>query len=403
MSNPSRRKNREKPSRRRIAFLLPMNQFSNWSLADGLCRHSLAWRDWQISVARMEPDFLKNHHYDVIIGEFGDPDLYATYAPLRIPMIAALGTPPPARMPFVEVDQEAIGRVAAEHLIELGFRHFAFLFDGEDLSRHLDPRAPALWTPERRQLESFRRALGRRAESFSVSPPYDPLLDDWRQPLVDWINSLPKPVAFLCPSDFVGRQLTDVCRIEGIAVPGRVSVLGVNDDGHYCLSSHPRLSSIAVPWERVGEMLGTLLDEFFASGKMPRRTIRIPPTGVITRSSTAPVLSGEDPLVADAIALLRARSHDQGNLKELLAGFPVTRRQLERRFYAATGHTPLDELSRLRCEHAKELLADSRLGYEDIAAACGFSGSKHLRRVFQKVAGVTPQDFRAKHARVRNV
>ncbi len=381
--------------RRRIALLLPMNQFWNWALADGLCRHSLAWRDWQISVASMAPDFLKRHHYDALIGEFGDEKLYATYAPLRIPMIAAMGTAPRSRMPFVDVDYEATGRMAADHLLELGFRHFAFLFDSGDTSRHLKPRAASRWTPERRLLEAFRGRLGGRAESFSVAPPHDPLLDAWHEPLVAWINSLPKPVAILCPSDFVGRTITDVCRIAGIAVPGRVSVLGVNDDGHYCLSSHPRLSSIAIPWTRVGEALGTLLDEFFATGKMPRRTIKIPPSGVITRSSTAPVLPGEDLLVADVMALLRARSHGHGNLKELLDGFPVTRRQLERRFHAATGRTPLDELSRLRVEHAKELLADSNLGFEDIAAACGFSSSKHLRRVFSKVAGIAPKEFRA--------
>jgi LacI family transcriptional regulator len=401
MSKRPRSTNKDPHARRKIAFLLPMNEFSNWSLADGLCRHSLAWRDWQISVARLAPDFLERHQYDALIGEFGDPEMYATYAPLKIPMIAALGTAPCTRMPFVGVDQEAIGHMAAEHLLGLGFRHFAFLFDGGELARHLKPRATSRWTPERRILEAFRGALGDRAESFSVSPPYDQLLDDWRQPLVNWINGLPKPLALLCPSDFVGRSITDLCRIEGISVPGRLSVLGVNDDGHYCLSSHPRLSSIAVPWERVGETLGTLLDEFFATGKMPRRTIKIPPIGVITRSSTAPVPSGEDSLVADVMAMLRARSHEHGNLKELLDGFPVTRRQLERRFFASTGRTPLDELSRLRTEHAKELLADSHLGFEDIAAACGFSGSKHLRRVFQKVTATTPQDFRSKHRRSR--
>jgi LacI family transcriptional regulator len=390
----------ERPNRK-IAFLLPMREFSNWALVDGLCRHSLAWRDWNISASPLDPDFLLRNKYDVLIGEFGDPKVYATYKPLGIPMMSVISAPQQARMPFVEIDQEAIGHVAAEHLVGLGFKHFAFLFDSGDLSQHLQPKVRSRWTPERRQLESFRSALGGRAESFAVSPPYDPLTDNWRQPLVDWINSLPKPVAFLCPTDFVGRQLTDICRIEGIAVPGRVSVLGVNDDGHYCLSSHPRLSSVAVPWERVGQTLGTLLDEFFATGKMPCRTIRIEPTGVITRSSTAPVLSGEDPLVVDMIALFRAHSHHQVNLKELLEGFSVTRRQLERRFFVATGRTPLDELSRLRCEHAKELLADSHLGFEDIAAACGFSCGKHLRRVFLKIVGVTPQDFRAKHRRVR--
>jgi LacI family transcriptional regulator len=176
-------------------------------------------------------------------------------------------------------------------------------------------------------------------------------------------------------------------------------VLGIGNDPRFCLSSHPRLSSIPLPWEELGETLGSLANELFVSGKIAARTIRIPPGDVIARNSTTEAATGEDSLVADVLSVLRARSHQSTNIKEILAAFPVTRRHIERRFRAAIGRSPLDELWRLRVEHAKELLVDKRLGYDEIASACGFSGSTHLHRVFAKVAGITPQEYRKTNRR----
>jgi transcriptional regulator GlxA family with amidase domain len=101
-----------------------------------------------------------------------------------------------------------------------------------------------------------------------------------------------------------------------------------------------------------------------------------------------------DELVANLLAALRQRSHQPGNLKEILDGFGITRRQLERRFRLATGHSPLEALQQLRLDHALELLKDTNLPLEDVSAACGFSDVKHLRRVIRKATGKHPLAWR---------
>ena len=51
-------------------------------------------------------------------------------------------------------------------------------------------------------------------------------------------------------------------------------------------------------------------------------------------------------------------------------------------------------LVHLRLQRAAVLLTDTEMTVEEIAETCGFCGSPHLCRVFQKRMGLTPQAFR---------
>ena len=58
------------------------------------------------------------------------------------------------------------------------------------------------------------------------------------------------------------------------------------------------------------------------------------------------------------------------------------------------GHSLLDELTQLRVEHAKKLLANRRLKIETVGVESGFSSRFHFIRAFQRVTGVTPKAYR---------
>lgn len=378
---------------RRIAFIFPGHRIYD-RIADGLFRHALARRHWLISTGTNDPDYVRRFRYDALVGRFGDLDTHRQYEALGIPMISALGPVPQCSMPFVELDQERIGRVAAEFFVPLGFRHFGFVGYESPISKGSGQRliAQVELPMQTRRRTAFVKALGAHVESFSVASPYNPIREGFNRPLVKWLQTLPKPVALLCVADDVARQVVETCHFEGIQVPERVSVLGVNDEQATCNLCRPTLSSVAVPWEQVGEEIALLLDELFDHGVIKTRTVQVPPTGVVVRDSTAPVTGDE--LVANLLAALRQRSHEPGNLKEILDGFGVTRRQLERRFRLATGHSPLEALQQLRLDHAIELLKDTKLPLEDVSAASGFSDVKHLRRVFRKATGKHPLAWR---------
>ena len=47
-----------------------------------------------------------------------------------------------------------------------------------------------------------------------------------------------------------------------------------------------------------------------------------------------------------------------------------------------------------RIEKAKAMMADPRININDIGAACGYSDSNYFARVFKRITGQTPSDYR---------
>lgn len=66
----------------------------------------------------------------------------------------------------------------------------------------------------------------------------------------------------------------------------------------------------------------------------------------------------------------------------------------ERSLKNRTGMTFTTCLNSLRIARAKELLLADHTSMLQIALACGFSSQSHFNRVFRKVAGVTPGEYR---------
>jgi AraC family transcriptional regulator len=49
---------------------------------------------------------------------------------------------------------------------------------------------------------------------------------------------------------------------------------------------------------------------------------------------------------------------------------------------------------RLRIEKAQSMMKNSSLRMIDIAEACGFKSQAHFSRVFRRICGVTPRQYR---------
>ena len=122
---------------------------------------------------------------------------------------SALGDP--ADSPVVSIDNEAAGALAADHLIGLGLSNFAYLgwdFDGFDKPRH----------------RGFRRRLEEHGYTDIASPlpwgPWETTITHAHHPtLMEWVESLPKPLGILAVDDFVANDLTLACLKYNVAVP----------------------------------------------------------------------------------------------------------------------------------------------------------------------------------------
>jgi AraC family transcriptional regulator len=62
----------------------------------------------------------------------------------------------------------------------------------------------------------------------------------------------------------------------------------------------------------------------------------------------------------------------------------------------STGDTPHQFVIRKRVERAERLLGGSTLSLVEVALACGFSHQSHLNRVFLRIKGMTPNQFRCR-------
>jgi transcriptional regulator GlxA family with amidase domain len=75
-----------------------------------------------------------------------------------------------------------------------------------------------------------------------------------------------------------------------------------------------------------------------------------------------------------------------------LAGIPE--RTLKRRFKSATGVSLIEYLQNLRIEQGKHLLETSSLPVDEISAEVGYADASFFRRLFKRLAGLTPSGYR---------
>jgi AraC family transcriptional regulator len=82
------------------------------------------------------------------------------------------------------------------------------------------------------------------------------------------------------------------------------------------------------------------------------------------------------------------------DLKTIAAESGHSRNHFLRMFRAATQSTPHQYFLRLRIEKAQSLMKNKSLRIIDIAESCGFTSQSQFSRVFRRVIGVTPRQYR---------
>ncbi|CAG2134966.1 GlxA family transcriptional regulator [Cupriavidus plantarum] len=95
------------------------------------------------------------------------------------------------------------------------------------------------------------------------------------------------------------------------------------------------------------------------------------------------------------VAAHPAAKHD---VPALAARIGVSARHLTRLFREEIGITPASWVEAARVSAARQLLEQGHLAPKQVAAECGFSSVDTLRRAFLRVVGVTPADYRKRHA-----
>jgi len=277
-----------------------------------------------------------------------------------------------------------VGKMAAEHFLERGFKQFAFCgFD------HM------YWSRVRQ--EGFVRYLAEAGFSVDV---YNFPIQASRRPwevehgtMTDWLKSLPKPVGLMACNDDMAQQIIEANKLVGANIPDEIALLGVDNDEMICELNHPPLSSIEMNFEKVGFESALQLDRQMRGEKVSQQEIYSSPSHIHARQSTD-ILAVEDPVVAAAIRFIRDRVSEVVSVQDVVAGISTSRRLLERRFRQAIGLSIYQEIQRVHTERARRMLTDTNWHLSDIACRCGFSNQVHFCVAFKRQTNLTPEQYR---------
>jgi LacI family transcriptional regulator len=285
-------------------------------------------------------------------------------------------------------DSYKAGRLAAEHLLDRGFKRFAFCgYPNENWSR----RREAGFC-ERLQEAGFGCERLPLFERKSRSP--------WHreQPTVTaWLDSLPKPVGVLACNDKRGRQVIEACAVGGMHVPNDVAVVGIDEDRLLSEFSNPPLSSVALDAEQGGYRAAELLDGMMSGQtKRQRQLILVDALWVVARPSTD-VIAVEDRDVANAVMYIRDNARRPIGVQDVVKHSAVSRRALEIRFHRSLGRSIREEIERVRLNWVKQLLVETDLPIGKVAYEAGFSSLSYMGKVFHSTVGNTLAAYRRDH------
>jgi len=309
---------------------------------------------------------------------------------LGMPVVNMTGVLRDAGVPRVMVNQEAIGHLAAEHLLDCGLRRLAY-YGFKNV----------LYSQQR--CRGFVQRIEQAGGQCSIyeQPARTAPRQHWQQRmagLMQWLETLELPVGLMAVHDYRARVVIDACQELGLHVPNDVALIGADNDETVCEFCRPTLSSVSRSGYKVGYEAATLLDRLMAGEPPPKEDILIPPDGVVNRRSTDTV-AVDDPHVTAAVRHIREHVGEWFGVERLLQIVPVSRRRLEKQFKQFLGYTPHEYICRVRIERAKQLLTGSeKVKIMDVAAACGFPDTQRFRMVFMRLAGTTPSAYRRRYS-----
>lgn len=115
-------------------------------------------------------------------------------------------------------------------------------------------------------------------------------------------------------------------------------------------------------------------------------------------STFAPRLTHGDEAILRAQHWLQERAGRPTSIADMAAQARLEERTFLRRFKAATGLKPIEYVQHLRIGKARELLEFTRRPVDQIAWAVGYEDAAAFRRVFNRILGLSPGEYRNRFA-----
>ncbi len=193
-----------------------------------------------------------------------------------IPAVAIDRLPEGYNGPVVTLDNQAAGRLAAEHLLALGHTHIAHI------------SGPLRLRLARERVEGFRNAI--EAHGYYAGPVVGGdgnwECEDGYQAMRQLLLCQPRPTAVFCANDRMAIGAIRAAIEAGLRVPEDLSVVGL-DDLEFAPYQNPPLTTVRQSFAELATRAVQLLLDILAEREPAQRHIVLAPTLVI-RQSTGP-------------------------------------------------------------------------------------------------------------------
>lgn len=320
-------------------------------------------------------ELLADRRIDGVIGSFVSDRSVLGMAVGSVPFVNVGNASEIRAVPSIVPDDVAVGRLAARHLLDRGWRTLCAVHDPASHAACL-------------RLEGFRAAAGGSVPTPPRGTGY--AMDaTWG----DWIRTWRKPFAVFCTSDFLARRFVRHLSVCGLGVPEDAAVVGVGDSVLDTVLAGVPLSSVVLPGVRIGERAAARLHGMLLGTPDDAATERVPPETLAVRESSSRLL-GYGPLVGRALAYIDEHLGEPLDVARLASACGASRRLLELRCREELGQGPAEVLRRRRHAQACRLLVETDLPLLAVALSTGCSEPSRFWTVFRELEGCTPGAYR---------
>lgn len=311
--------------------------------------------------------------------------VYAHRKSIHIPMVFPDRYPEDIGRDAFCVSCEATNtaEAAVDELFRFGYTDYAYI--------PVLAATQPYWSQMRAQ--AFKRRIEEAGCSFHTFTPQPPASEK-EQHLVRWLKTIPKPCGILTANDAVANKVRFACQAARLRIPEDVALLGVDNRLDLCETSEPTLSSIQQDltdcYYKASQLLDALIDCPTAN---PRKTPTFGVLRTVRRASTQTLLA-VDARVKRALEFIRLHAAERLTPADVVSAMGCRRSYADQRFRECTGRSIVEEISLRRVELVKDELKNPEARLDDLPQACGFASAVDMRRVFKKLTGFSPREWR---------
>lgn len=182
-------------------------------------------------------------------------------------------------MDDVGYDHYEVGTLAANHLLEQGYRSLGFVYGSESAD------GPDAFLQQ--SLMAFRHAVD--SAGGTLRPEHVVMVPNWKQSIcfdktVEMLTSATPPRAIYYASDLMAVTAIGAVQSLGLSIPGDVALMGISNNAMTAFTTPP-LTTIDLPLAAMGEVAADLLMARIGGSATPTQRILLP-VRLIARAST---------------------------------------------------------------------------------------------------------------------